>query len=59
MYIVPIIYNFFISKNVLYEKQFGFHKSHSTYHAINYSGKYVADNLEQEKHITGIFLDLS
>ena len=53
------IYNFLISKNVLYEKQFGFRKSHSTSHAINYSVKYVADNLEQKKHVIGIFLDLS
>ena len=36
------IYNFLISKNVLCEKQFGFRKSHSTSHAINYSVKYVA-----------------
>ena len=53
------IYNFLISKNVLYEKQFGFRKSHSTSHAINYSVKYVAVNLEQKKHVIGIFLDLS
>ena len=53
------IYNFLISKNVLYEKQFFFRKSHSTSHAINYSVKYVADNLEQKKHVIGIFLDLS
>ena len=44
----------YISKNVLYEKQFGFRKSHSTSHAINYSVKY-----EQKKHVIGIFLDLS
>ena len=53
------IYNFLISKNILYEKQFGFRKSHSTSHAINYSVKYLADNLEQKKHVIGIFLDLS
>ena len=41
------INNFLISKNVLYERQFGFRKSHSTSHAIKYSLKYVADNLEQ------------
>ena len=28
-------------------------------HATNYSIKYIADNLEQKKHIIGIFLDLS
>ena len=53
------IYNFLISKNVLYEKQFGFRKSHSTSHAINYAVNYVTDNLKQKKHVIGIFLDLS
>ena len=48
-----------ITKNILYDKQFGFRKNHSTSHAINYSIKYIADNLEQKKHIIGIFLDLS
>ena len=50
--------HFLIAKNILYEKQFGFRKNHSTSHAINYSVKYVADNIEQKKHV-GIFLDLS
>ena len=53
------IYAFLIAKNILYEKQFGFRKNHSTSHAINYSVKYVADNIEQKKHVVGIFLDLS
>ena len=53
------IYDFLISKNVLYEKQFGFRKNHSTSHAINYSVKYVSDKIEQKKHVIGIFLDLS
>ena len=33
---------FFVFKNVLYEKQFGFRQNHSTSHAINYSVDYVA-----------------
>ena len=53
------IYAFLITKNILYDKQFGFRKNHSTSHAINYSVKYVADNIEQKKHVIGIFLDLS
>ena len=31
------IYDFLDAKNVLYEKQFGFRRNHSTSHAINYS----------------------
>ena len=53
------IYSYLITKNILYDNQFGFRKNHSTSHAINYSIKYIADNLEQKKHIIGIFLDLS
>ena len=53
------IYSFLIPKNILYEKQFEFRKNHSTSHAINYSVKYVTDNIEQKKHVIGIFLDLS
>ena len=53
------IYSYLITKNILYDKQFGFCKNHSTSHAINYSIKYIADKLEQKKHIIGIFLDLS
>ena len=53
------IYSFLIAKGVLYEKQFGFRKNHSTSHAINYSMKYITDNIEQKKHVIGIFLDLS
>ena len=53
------IYNFLVAKNVLYEKQFGLRRNHSTSHAINYSIKYIADKIEQKKHVIGIFLDLS
>ena len=36
-----------------------FEKNHSISHAINYSVKYVADNIELRKHVIGIFLELS
>ena len=42
------IYDFLVAKNVLYEKQFGFRRNHSTSHAINYSIKYIADKIEQK-----------
>ena len=53
------MYSFLVSKNVLYEKQFGFRKNHSTSHAINYSVNYVATKIEEKKHVIGLFLDLS
>ena len=52
------IYSFLIAKNILYENNLDFEKNHSTSHAINYSVKYVTDNIEQKKHVIGIFLDL-
>ena len=53
------LYNFLITKNVLYDKQFGFRKNHSTSHAINYSVNHVINGIENKKHVIGIFLDLS
>ena len=53
------MYSFFVSKNVLYDKQFGFRQNHSTSHAINYSVDYVAKKIEDKKHVVGLFLDLS
>ena len=32
------IYDFLVAKNVLYEKQFGFRRNHSTSHAIKGAG---------------------
>ena len=53
------LYNFLISKNVLYDKQFGFRKNHSTSHAVNYSVNEISKNMENKKHTIGIFIDLS
>ena len=53
------LYNYLCSKNILYSKQFGFRKNHSTSHAINYSMDKVAKELDEGKHVLGIFIDLS
>ena len=53
------LYNFFLSQNVIYDKQFGFRSNHSTSHAINYSVNKILKNLEEKNHIIGIFIDLS
>ena len=45
--------------NVLYKKQFGFRKLHSTCHAINYSVNKILSEVEKKKHVLGIFIDLS
>ena len=44
------LYSFLTSEGMMYKKQFGFRKHHSTAHAINYSINQI---------INGIFIDLS
>ena len=44
---------------ILYDKQFGFRKSHSTNHALNYSISHIKSELKKGNHVLGIFIDLS
>lgn len=53
------LYNYFISKNILYDKQFGFRKNHSTSHAVNYSVNTILGSLQKREHVIGLFVDLS
>ena len=53
------IYNFVNSKNLLYDKQYGFRKSHSTSHAVNDSVTHINNELKDNKYVLGIFIDLS
>ena len=43
----------------MYDKQFGFRKSHSTNHALNYSISHIKSELKKSNHVLGIFIDLS
>ena len=53
------LYNFLTANNVIYDKQFGFRKSHSTGHAINYSVNKIISEIEKSNHVIAIFIDLS
>lgn len=53
------IYNFLISNNLMYSKQFGFRKGHSTSHALNFSIAHLTKEIANKKHSIGIFIDLS
>ena len=53
------LYNFLTSMNIIYDKQFGFRKSHSTGHAINYSVNHLLKEIEAKNHVIGMFIDLS
>ena len=53
------LYGFLSSANIIYDKQFGFRKNHSTSHAVNYSINHILKELESKNHVIGIFIDLS
>ena len=53
------LYNFFTSKGIIYENQYGFRRHHSTSHAVNYSVNKIISNIEKKSHVLGIFIDLS
>ena len=54
-----IVYSFLTTKNIRCGQQFGFRKHHSTSHAINYSVTLILDGIQSQKHVLGIFIDLS
>ena len=53
------LYSFLASEGMMYKKQFGFRKYHSTAHELNYSINQIINELQQKKHVIGIFIDLS
>ena len=54
------LYSFATSQNILHNNQFGFRKSHSTSHAVNYSVSIIENSIKLNKnHMLGIFIDLS
>ena len=53
------LYSFLTSQNLIYSKQFGFRKGHSTSHALNYSANFLTNSVANRNHTIGIFIDLS
>ena len=51
--------NFFEETNVLYNKQFGFRKEHSTVHALNTAITQIINSLNNNEVVVGVFLDFS
>ena len=51
--------SFLDKHNVLYKKQFGFRKRHSTIHALNTAVTQIIHSLNRNKTVFGIFLDFS
>ena len=50
---------FFDDNNVIYNKQFGFRKKHSTIHALNTAVTQIINSLNKNNVVLGIFLDFS
>ena len=50
---------FFGSKNIISNTQFGFRTQHSTSHAIHHSVNFINKSHIDNKHVIGIFIDLS
>ena len=53
------LYDYLAKKNILYDNQYGFRKSNSCSHGLNYSVSEIQKYLENDKHIIGICIDLS
>ena len=53
------LYNFLTSKGILHDNQFGFRKGHSTSHALHESVDAITKANSDNKHVIGIFIDLS
>ncbi len=51
--------SFLEKHNVIYNKQFGFRKRHSTIHALNTAVTQVVNSLNSKQAVLGIFLDFS
>ena len=51
------MYDFLVSENLISKTQFGFRKGHSTEHAVIYFMDYVTKELENGRHVIGLFLD--
>ena len=52
-------YNYLNDNNLLFHKQFGFRKGHSTYHALIKLIDSMYDSFNQNKYSLGVFIDLS
>ena len=53
------LYSFFSENNILYKKQFGFQKQHSTDHAIDHLVNEILKSFESNCYTLGVFIDLT
>ena len=48
--------NFLTTKDIIFDKQFGFRKSHSTSLALNFSISHIEKELDDKNHVLKVFL---
>ena len=53
------LYKFLSAQGILDDSQFGFRQGHSTVHAIQHSVNLINQSHKANKHVIGIFIDLS
>ena len=53
------LYSYLVNKKILYSKQFGFQKGHSTEHAIAQLADQIHKSFENDNYTLGVFIDLS
>ena len=53
------LYDYLVKHDILFKKQFGFQKGHSTEHALLELISEISDSFEQNKYTIGVFIDLS
>ena len=51
------IYDFLESESLVSKTQFGFRRGHSTEHAVIYFMEYVTKQLQEGRHVIGLYLD--
>ena len=53
------LYKYLTTEKILYPKQFGFQRGHSTEHAIVKLANQIYESFERNKYTLGVFIDLS
>ena len=53
------LYKYLTTEKILYPKQFGFQRGHSTEHAIAKLANQIYESFERNKYTLGVFIDLS
>ena len=53
------LYEYLTKNNLLFDKQFGFRKGHSTEHALTELVNRIYDSFNENKYTLGVFIDLS